>query len=196
MGPVLPARTVDPQPPIWTADRRAVSSVANAARVLKAFRGGRRELGVTELARQLDLAKSTAHRLVSTLVGEHLLERDDETGRYRLSITMMELGDSVPIHEEIYTAARPVMEHLRSRTNQLVHVDVRRGREVVYVERAETAMGARVFRHRHREWVHCTSTGRVLLADLPRPELDRLLRGWELPQVTPNTIVAAGRLRS
>ena len=75
-------------------DTQMLSSVSNAARVLKAFGQGEGELGVSELARRLDLSKSATHRLVRTLTAEELLEQDPRTGAYRLSITMQSLGCS------------------------------------------------------------------------------------------------------
>ena len=58
-----------------------LGSVANAARVMKAFTPTEREWGVTDLARRLGIAKSTAHRLLATLTDEGLLEQDPVTGR-------------------------------------------------------------------------------------------------------------------
>jgi Transcriptional regulator len=57
------------------ASRATLTSVRNAARVLRAFSRAGQELGITELARQLGLGKSTVHRLVTTLTAERLLER-------------------------------------------------------------------------------------------------------------------------
>ena len=72
-----------------------LSSVRNAARLLKEFGRGDREIGVTELSRRLGIGKSTAHRLLSTLAEERLLEQDPQTGAYRLGLAMYELGASV-----------------------------------------------------------------------------------------------------
>ena len=66
-----------------TADG-GLSSVGNAARLLKAFLSREKEIGVSELARRLDLGKSTVHRLLTTLVQEGLVERNSDTGAYRL----------------------------------------------------------------------------------------------------------------
>ena len=71
-----------------------LSSVRNAARVLKAFSRTDRGLGVSQLARRLGLGVSTAHRLLVTLTDEGLLERG-EPGRYRLGLQMYELGVTV-----------------------------------------------------------------------------------------------------
>ena len=68
----------------------ALSSVQNAVRVLKAFSSRQRDYGVTELARTLDLSTSTVHRLLRTLQGEHLVEQDKESGRYRSVVLRMD----------------------------------------------------------------------------------------------------------
>src|SRR4249919_736054 len=69
----------EPAPAVGTAadqaSRATLTSVRNAARVLRAFSRAGQELGITELARQLGLSKSTVHRLVTTLTAERLLER-------------------------------------------------------------------------------------------------------------------------
>lgn len=64
--------------------RTLLGSVQNAARVLRAFSDADQELGVSELARQLGLTKSTTHRLVATLEHERLLDQDARSGKYRL----------------------------------------------------------------------------------------------------------------
>ena len=78
----------EPAPAVGTAadqaSRATLTSVRNAARVLRAFSRAGQELGITELARQLGLSKSTVHRLVTTLTAERLLERGSTPGRYRL----------------------------------------------------------------------------------------------------------------
>jgi IclR family transcriptional regulator, KDG regulon repressor len=57
-----------------------LSSVANAARLLREFGRGEPQLGVSELARRLGIAKSSAHRIGHTLAKEGLLERVEDTG--------------------------------------------------------------------------------------------------------------------
>src|SRR5207245_7370045 len=63
--------------------RATLASVRNAARVLRAFSRAGQELGITELARQLGLSKSTVHRLVTTLTAERLPEPGSTPGRHR-----------------------------------------------------------------------------------------------------------------
>ena len=88
-------------------DTQVLSSVANAARLLKEFGRGEHELGVTELSRRLGLGKSTTHRLLHTLASERLLDQDPETGAYRLGLAMHELGASAQAHLDLHHAASP-----------------------------------------------------------------------------------------
>ena len=155
-----------------------LSSVRNAARVLRAFSHADQELGVTELSRRLGLGKSTTHRLVATLEAERLLEQDPATGKYRLGLALYELGTTVTEHVDLHQAALPVLTTLRHRTGEMVHVAVLDGLEAVYVERLESPYMLPVFRRvGHRLPAHWTSSGKVLLAALPRVELERRLKG-------------------
>ncbi len=166
-----------------------LSSVTNAARVLKEFRKGNREIGVTELSRRLGIGKSTAHRLANTLAEERLLEQDPETGAYRLGLAMYELGLLVHWYADLHEACAPVLDQLRIATSETVQVAVLDGREVVYIERRESPRTLRLFRQvGHRNDAHCTSTGKLLLACLPPEKLAATVRGWKLRAHTPHTI--------
>jgi DNA-binding IclR family transcriptional regulator len=178
-------------------DTQVLASVSNAARLLKEFGKGDREIGVSELARRLGLGKSTTHRLLHTLTVEKLLEQDPDTGSYRLALTMHELGASVQSAIDLHSAANPVIEQLRNITKETVQIAVLDGRHVVYVERRESPQTIRLFgRVGHRNDAHSTSTGKVLLAHLPPEELDALLAGWRLPRKTAYTISDQATLRA
>jgi len=166
-----------------------LGSVRNAARVLRAFSGADSELGVSELSRRLGLSTSTVHRLLATLAAERLLEHDRATGRYRLGLALYELGTTVTEHVDLHQAALPVLTTLRHSTGEMVHVAVLDGLEVVYVERLESHHMLPIFRRvGHRLPAHWTSSGKVLLAALPRGDLAVRLRGVALEARTPRTI--------
>lgn len=174
-----------------------LTSVANAARLLKEFSRTDRELGVSELARRLGLATSTVHRLLATLTEERLLERGPVPGSYRLGLALFDLGASVSPHLDLHEAALPVMATLRASTGETVQLAVLDGLESVYIDRLESPHTVRIFsRVGTRLPATTTSTGKVLLAGLPRAELDERLRAWTPIRVTPHTIVDAGTLRA
>lgn len=173
-----------------------LTSVTSAARLLKQFSSRDRELGVSELARRLDLGKSTVHRLLATLTAESLLEQDPHTGKYRLGIAMHDLGQAVATRLDMHEALIPPMERLRNATGETVQAAVLDQREVVYVERIESPQTLRLFMEvGRRNDAHSTATGKCLLAYLPEEELDRTLNGWRLPKKTPHTITDQDKLR-
>jgi IclR family KDG regulon transcriptional repressor len=171
--------------------------VRSAARLLKQFSSRDRELGVSELARRLDLGKSTVHRILVTLTAENLLEQDQYSGKYRLGIAMHDLGQAVVTHLDLHEAVIPPMEKLRNATGETVQAAVLDGRDVVYVERLDSPQTLRLFLEvGRRNDAHSTATGKCLLAFLPEPELAKTLRGWRLSAKTPYTITSQAKLRA
>jgi DNA-binding IclR family transcriptional regulator len=174
----------------------SLSSVTNAVRVLKAFSSRHRSYGVTELARKLGLSTSTTHRLLATLVAEHMVEQDPESGRYRLGLAVYDLVAATSPGYDLTEAVLPPMTMLRHRTGETTQLGVLDGREVVYVERLQSMHSLRMFLDvGRRNTAHSTGTGKVLLAHLDKAVLDRTLDGWELQAFTPFTIIDTDLLR-
>ncbi len=173
-----------------------LSTVRNAARLLKVFRSREADLGVSELARRLGLGKSTVHRMLTTLVAEGLIEQNPRTGGYRLGIVMFELGEAVRVHMDLHAAAGQVLGELRAQTGESSQVGVLDGHEVVYVDRLESAHSLRLFTETGRRVpVHCTSSGKVLLAYLPEARRQALLRAAApLTPLTQHTITDPSHL--
>jgi len=199
-GPLIPASVPAPgarRAPIGRERGAGLSSVRNAARLLCAFTPADRDLGVSELAGRLGLAKSTVHRLLATLALEGLIEKDDSSGRYRLGLKLYELGAMVSSHLDLHDVVTEPLDELRNRTHETVHVSILDGGEVLYIERRESPQTVRVFgRVGHRNHAHCTSSGKVLLAWLPLEERAAIVRERGLPAHTPNTITDPDRLEA
>jgi IclR family KDG regulon transcriptional repressor len=188
-GPAAPATGLGPA--------GGLSTVRNAARLLKVFRSREADLGVSELARRLGLGKSTVHRLLSTLAAEGLIEQNPRTGGYRLGIVMFELGEAVRVHMDLHAAAGPVLTELRAQTGESSQVGVLDGHEVVYVDRLESAHSLRLFTETGRRVpVHCTSSGKVLLAYLPEARRQAVLRAAPFAALTPHTITSRAQFEA
>ena len=118
-----------------------------------------------------------------------LIEQNPRTGGYRLGIVMFELGEAVRVHMDLHAAAAPVLGELRAQTGESSQVGVLDGHEVVYVDRLESTHSLRLFTETGRRVpVHCTSSGKVLLAYLPEARRHAVLRAAPLTVLTPHTI--------
>src|SRR5712671_3175996 len=115
-----------------------LSSVANAIRLLKVFSEDEYEIGISNLAKRLGLAKSTVHRLASTLIAEKILEQNVQDGRYRLGLLLFELGSLVRRKMDVSAEARPLLKALMEQTGETVHLALLEDQAVLYINRIES----------------------------------------------------------
>jgi DNA-binding IclR family transcriptional regulator len=145
-------------------------------------------LGVTELAGQLGIAKSHAHRLLQGLVELKYVRHDPATRGYAASVRLWELGSAVLAGLDLRRVAQPWMEGLLEQTRETVHLSVLDGAEVVYVHKIESNEPVRAYSQiGGRAPAHCVATGKALLAWLLPSRLAELATGFE--RYTPHTIV-------
>ncbi|WP_109509110.1 IclR family transcriptional regulator [Nocardioides speluncae] len=174
-----------------TPGAERLSSVATAARILREFGKHSTQLGVSQLARRVGVGKSTAHRVIWTLVEEGLLEKVEETGLFRLSSTMRSLGASAETAQRLHEAATIPLDQLRSKTVGTLHIAILDGVDVLYIERREGPGAIQVFRAvGSRNAAHMTASGKVLLAFLPSDRQKRLVQELRLTPKTPRTITS------
>lgn len=182
----------DPAAPSCPAPHTArLSSVTAAARILREFGKHSTQLGISQLARRVGVGKSTAHRIIWTLVEEGLLEKVEDTGLFRLTTAMRSLGASAETAQRLHEAATMPLDRLRTRTNGTLHIAILDGYDVLYIERREGPGAVQVFRAiGSRLSAHGTSSGKVLIAFLPSDQQQRLLSGMRLTPRTPRTITS------
>jgi IclR family transcriptional regulator, KDG regulon repressor len=172
-----------------------LSSVANSLRLLKAFSDDDYEIGISALAQRLGLAKSTVHRLASTLIHADMLEQNPENGRYRLGLALLELGLLVRRKMDVTNEARPYLRMLRETTGETVHLAILDHTSVLYVNKLESKQAIRMSSEvGSRAPVHCTGDGKALLAFQPDEVIDELI-GHGLSARTANTITNPAALR-
>ncbi len=148
------------------------------------------DLGVSEIARKLGLAKSTVHRLLSTLCRRGMAERDPQTGRYRLGMHLYELGELAVSRLDLRRAALPLLEEMRARTGFAVHLAVSQGPDVVYVERLPTLRSLPLLMDISlRLPAHCTACGKAIAAFNPTVARARQAAGF--PAMTASSIHSA-----
>lgn len=170
-----------------------IQSISRAAAVLRCF-DGQTELGLSEISRMVGLHKSTAAGIVNTLKEEQFLEQNERTGKLRLGIELFRL--SAGVHLELKDLCRPHMEVLLRATGETVSLAMPDGDALVCVEKMESPHSMRICTSiGQRLPMHCTASGKAVLAFLEPWEAERMLSGEvELPRYTYNTIVSKERL--
>lgn len=166
-----------------------LSSVANSIRLLTSFNGDEDELAITVLAQRLGLAKSTVHRLASTLTSAGFLEQNSQNGRYRLGVALFELGALVRRRMDVANEARPHLRELLEKTGETVQLGIVDHYSVLYVYEMESRRAIRMAAAvGARAPLHCTAVGKVLLASQPadyvRETLERGLTGYTDKTIT------------
>ncbi|MEV6124632.1 IclR family transcriptional regulator [Streptomyces sp. NPDC052077] len=165
-----------------------------AALILESFSPDGGAFRLTELSARTGLPKPTVHRLAVDLVRLGWLERSGP--HYRLGPKLFELGSLVPYRLDLRETALPFLQDLFEATRETVHLGVREGLEVVYLERIHgheaPALPSRIGGSLP---LSCTAVGKVLLAFSGGELADELL-SRPLPSLTPHSITDPARLRT
>src|SRR5919197_2234048 len=116
--------------------RTMIQSVDRAARILKVLASGPRRVGVSDIARQLDLAPPTVHGLLQTLQAHGFVEQQSGSDKYQLSAGLLRLGDSFLDLNELRSRSIVHADRLAARADAAVRVGGLHGDAVVVVHPA------------------------------------------------------------
>lgn len=154
-------------------------------------------LGVSEVARELGVHRSTAFRLLATLQAHHLVEQDGPRGQYRLGLTLLRLAGSVTHRADMVKASQGVCDAVMARFRETTNVAILDERAAVNVTQTMSDQPIAVLRQYvgQRTPLHATSTGKVLLAYAPTTLRESVLAG-PLERFTEQTITDPSLLRA
>jgi DNA-binding IclR family transcriptional regulator len=155
---------------------RHVAAVERALTVLDTLAEGE-ELGTNELARRTRINASTVSRLLATLAARGFVEHVPETGRYRLGLRLLQLGNAVLARLDLRRVARPQLEALVAETGETATLSAPGGRDAITVDFVQSEASVQsVARVGRPSIAHATATGKVLLAfgavELPKPPFE------------------------
>jgi DNA-binding IclR family transcriptional regulator len=172
-----------------------VQSVDRAISVLELLaKGG--DAGITEIASELGVHKSTASRLVYTLQARELVEQEGERGRFTLGFGMLRFAGAVTGQLDLARLGTPVCESLAETLGETVNIAVLDGPVAINVSQAlgTSAVAAQNWTGQ-RTPLHATSSGKVLLAAMTEAEQEKVITG-ELAAYTARTITDPDDLRA
>jgi len=172
-----------------------VRAVDRAISILDILAQGGSRTGA-EIARELQVHRSTALRLLGTLERHALVERDQRTARYRLGRRLPQLASVVTGEFDLRFVARPVCEQLAAAVGETATLDVLVGDVIVPIEQATASTSVvSVNWLGRRTPVHCTASGKAIAAFAQDAVRERLL-SLPLDRVTPGTITGRAELEA
>jgi DNA-binding IclR family transcriptional regulator len=150
--------------------------------------------GVSEVAAEIGVHKSTAFRLLAALEERDLVEQNTERGKYQLGFGVLRLASAIPARLDLVRQAQPVLDDLAHRLDETINLAVVREHYSVHVQQA---LGSAAVASQN--WVgqltplHATSSGKILLAHMSEGRLDEVL-GAGLKSYTEHTITSRDAL--
>jgi DNA-binding IclR family transcriptional regulator len=165
--------------------------------ILEHLAQSRRGVTLSQLTSRLQLPRSTSHALLLTYQRCGYVQRDKETGRYRLGSRLHTLANMALAGHTLRSHCSSLLHRLMQETGATVHLAVMEQGEVILIDRVEPNGTARL-----ATWVgkrmglHCTALGKAILAHLPPGVFDDLIQRQGLIRYNENTIATVRKLRA
>ncbi len=173
------------------------STLAKGLAVLEWLARKRRECRLSEVAQELGLARSNAHRTLQTLVTCGWVVQNTDTSGYRAGLRLFELGAMVDAAVDLKTVLRPHLVQLAQASAETIHLTVLDGADIVYLDKFDSPLPVAAYSQvGGRAPAYCVASGKALLAALA---LDRAALALRLPKLhahTPNSLVNLDRLQA
>ncbi|MBN9316820.1 MAG: IclR family transcriptional regulator [Devosia sp.] len=176
-------------------DRYAIRSVDRALDILECVAGQNGELTVDQIVSATGLPKSTAFRVLATLTGRRLLERDPQNQTYRLGMLALVIGARAMGDLDLRRAARPHLENLVAVTGETVHLSILSADNALCIDKVDASRSMRMASFvGFLDPLHCSGVGKALLAFQDEPVRQQLIGRMRLDPHTRHTITDPDRL--
>jgi DNA-binding IclR family transcriptional regulator len=178
------------------APQYPIESVDNALKLLLLL-GEQPQIRLSEATRYLGVASSTAHRLLAMLTYRGFVRQDPVSKAYLPGPSLTGVAYAIFSRIDIQRSATPIMRSLSEQLRETIHVGMLDGASVRFVAAIEGPAAVRVASRLGRTMpAHCTSTGKVMLAQLSQPELRGLLPDEQLQRITSHSIGSRAELEA
>lgn len=169
-------------------NQSSVQSIERAFDIIEAVAVHQEGLGLTEVADQVELHKSTAYRIIATLTQRGYLDRTGE-GKYKIGLKLIEAVSCYINSLELQTEARPYVMQITAELGLTSHLGVLDGDKVVYIEKMDVVSTVKMYSQIGlRMHAYCSSLGKCLLCNYSKEQLDQVMADCSFIKFTPNTI--------
>lgn len=146
--------------------------------LLRAFTDVQSEWGVNELARFLDMPVSSAHRMISSLKDEHILEYSEVTNKYKIGSDFIRMASIISTNVDVKKVARPFLENLATNLHHSVYFSLYypQHQKLAFVDSVKSSYALQyVLEIGVLQPVHVAASGKIILANLNGDEIEMIL---------------------
>ncbi len=173
-----------------------VQSLSRALKLLNALSYHPQGRSLSELAREVGLPNSTAHRLLTTLQNERYVRFDADHSTWMIGVQAFQVGSAFTRSRDMISIARPIMRRLMNATGETVNLGILDRCEVIYLAQVETRKMMRAISGPGgRAYIHASGIGKALLAFSPESVVDKIFNCWDPRPLTAKTITSESALR-
>jgi len=166
---------------------KGIQVIARAAQILRALENEKEGLSLGQIAKKVELPRSTVQRIVNALTEEHLLIGASLNARVKLGPSILRMASNSDF--DFTAEVRPHLEALSQITGETADLSVHEGGKMVFVDQiaanhrlsAVSAIGESFS-------MHSSANGKAALSIMNDDEITELLNG-KLLKETPNTII-------
>ena len=168
-----------------------VQSLSRALKLLNALSYHGSGLSLSEVALEVGLPNSTAHRLLTTLQNERFVRFESERSVWLIGVQAFRVGSAFVRSRDVVTISRPFMRRLMEQSGETVNLGIADRGEVVYLAQVECQKMMRAISGPGgRARMHCSGVGKAILSHFTRDAAQKILRGHELIRETSHTLTS------
>jgi IclR family transcriptional regulator, acetate operon repressor len=166
-----------------------VQSLTRGLSLLEALARAEGGLTLTDVAQRVQLAPSTAHRLLSTLEKMGYVYQSGELGRWYVGLQAFTVGTGFLANRDFVAQSHPYMRRLMEQVGETANLAILDGTEAVFIDQVQCRETMRtIVKLGSRVPLHASGVGKAIFAALPDEQIDAILKVRGLPRITENTI--------
>lgn len=174
-----------------------MKSLEKIIKILDHLSDVKRDVGITELSLALDLPKSTVHRILKDLLKYSIVEKENDTSKYKIGLRLLKYSNSLLRSFDIRQIAKPILRKVCNETQETTFLTIWRNNKGICIDSIFSSRGTNthLFVEIGREMpFHCTASSKILLAYQPLEDIKRIINKKQLLKYTSNTITKPERL--
>ncbi|MBE7635454.1 helix-turn-helix domain-containing protein [Sneathiella sp. P13V-1] len=166
-----------------------VQSLTRALSLMNAISQTPNGIKLTDLARKVGLAASTAHRLLTTLQEQRYVQYDRDTNFWQIGIQAFVTGNGFLSSRDLVSVARPIMRRMMEESGETINLAISEGDDVIYMAQVESREMMRVYsKPGNRVPLHCSGVGKAIMSVMSDKDINRIIHEKGLPRLTDRTL--------